>query len=140
MMRKETYKPTEYQNKRSKLYIKRNLAYTLNAEKGISLKGVVIPTVTNLQQLWDIHDAEAQQKCDLNKIKRNKTKQNKKKGNKTNKKEENNINDEYEELDQESFDEAAKETVEIARDIFEIEPREPDLIQKWPKELGDRGE
>ena len=135
MMRKETYKPTEYQNKRSKLYIKRNFAYTLNAEKGISLKGVVIPTVTNLQQLWDIHDAEAQQKCDLNKIKRNKTKQNKKKGNKTNKKEENNINDEYEELDQESFDEAAKETVEIARDIFEIEPREPDLIQKLPKEL-----
>ena len=138
MMRKETYKPTEYQNKRSKLYIKRNFAYTLNADKGISLKGVIIPTVTNLQQLWDEHDAEAQQKCDLNKIKRNKTKQNKKKGNKTNKKEELNDEYEYEELDQESFDRDAKKAAEIARDLFEIKPREPDLIQKWPKELGDR--
>ena len=138
MMRKETYKPTEYQNKRSKLYIKRNLAYTLNAEKGISLKGVMIPTVTNLQQLWDIHDAEAQQKCDLNKIKRNKTNKNKKKGNKTNKNEELNDEYEYEELDQESFDRDAKKAAEIARDLFEIKPREPDLIQKWPKELGDR--
>ncbi len=136
MMRKETYKPTEYQNKRSKLYIKRNFAYTLNAEKGISLKGVIIPTVTNLQQLWDEHDAEAQQKCDLNKIKRNKTKLNKKKGNKTNKKEE--INNEYEEMDQESFDEAVEETVGIAKDLFHIQPREPDLIQEWPNGLGDR--
>lgn len=133
MMRKETYKPTEYQNKRSKLYIKRNFAYTLNAEKGISIKRVIIPTVTNLQQLWDEHDAEAQQKCDLNKIKRNKTNKNKKKGNKTNKNEE--INNEYEEMDQESFDKAVEETKGIARDLFHIEPREPDLIQKWPKEL-----
>ena len=144
MMRKETYKPTEYQNKRSKLYIKRNLAYTLNAEKGISLKGVIIPTVTNLQQLWDEHDAEAQQKCDLNKIKRNKTKLNKKKGNKTNKKEKNDIEDGYEEMDQESFDEAVKETAEIGRDLFgyprSIQPREGDLIQEWPNGLGDREE
>ena len=138
MMRKETYKPTEYQNKRSKLYLKRNFAYTLNAEKGISLKGVIIPTVTNLQQLWDEHDAEAQQKCDLNKIKRNNTKLNKKKGNKKNKNEES--NNEYEEMDQESFDEAVKETVGIAKDIFHIPQREPDLIQEWPKELGDREE
>ena len=138
MMRKETYKPTEYQNKRSKLYLKRNFAYTLNAEKGISLKGVIIPTVTNLQQLWDEHDAEAQQKCDLNKIKRNKTKLNKKKGNKKNKNEES--NNEYEEMDQESFDEAVKETVGIAKDIFHIPQRESDLIQEWPKELGDREE
>lgn len=136
MMRKETYKPTEYQNKRSKLYLKRNFAYTLNAEKGISLKGVIIPTVTNLQQLWDEHDAEAQQKCNLNKIKQNKTKLNKKKGNKTNKKEE--INNGYEEMDQESFDKAVEETKDIARDLFHIQPREPDLIQEWPKELGDR--
>lgn len=139
MMRKETYKPTEYQNKRSKLYLKRNFAYTLNAEKGISLKGVIIPTVTNLQQLWDEHDAEAQQKCDLNKIKRNKTKLNKKKGNKTNKKEEINDNNGYEEMDQESFDKAVKETKDIARDLFgypkDIPPKEGDLIQEYPKEL-----
>lgn len=138
MMRKETYKPTEYQNKRSKLYLKRNFAYTLNAEKGISLKGVIIPTVTNLQQLWDEHDAEAQQKCDLNKIKQNKTNKNKKKGNKTNKKEEIN-NNRYEEMDQESFDEAVKETKDIARDLFgypkDIPPKEGDLIQEYPKEL-----
>ena len=136
MMRKETYKPTEYQNKRSKLYLKRNFAYTLNAEKGISLKGVIIPTVTNLQQLWDEHDAEAQRKCDLNKIKRNKTNKNKKKGNKNNKNEES--ENEYREMDQESFDEDVEETVRIARDIFHIPSREPDLIQEWPKELGDR--
>lgn len=135
MMRKETYKPTEYQNKRSKLYLKRNFAYTLNAEKGISLKGVIIPTVTNLQQLWDEHDAEAQQKCDLNKIKRNKTKLNKKKGNKKNKKEELNDNNGYEEMDQESFDEAINETASIAKDLFHIPAKEGDLIQEPPKEL-----
>lgn len=133
MMRKETYKPTEYQNKRSKLYIKRNLAYTLNAEKGISLKGVIIPTVTNLQQLWDEHDAEAQQKCDLNKIKRNKTKLNKKKGNKKNKNEES--ENEYGELDQDQWDEAIKETAGIARDVFKIPKKESDLIESYPKGL-----
>ena len=133
MMRKETYKPTEYQNKRSKLYLKRNLAYTLNAEKGISLKGVIIPTVTNLQQLWDEHDAEAQRKCDLNKIKRNKTNKNKKKGNKNNKNEES--ENEYREMDQESFHSAIDETAKIARDLFHIPSREHDLIQEYPKDL-----
>ena len=43
-------------------------------------------------------------------------------------------------MDQESFDEAVKETVGIAKDIFHIPQREPDLIQEWPKELGDREE
>lgn len=138
MMRKETYKPTEYQNKRSKLYLKRNFAYTLNAEKGISLKGVIIPTVSNLQQLWDNHDAEVRQKCDLNKIKRNKTNRNKKKGNKTNKNEESENNDE--EMDQGQWDEAIKETAGIARDLFHIPQKEPDLIQEWPRGLGDREE
>lgn len=132
-LRKETYKPTEYQSKRAKLYIKRNFAYTLNPEKGISMKEVIIPLVTTLQQLWDEYDAEAQQKCDLNKIKESKVNKNKTKGNKKNKKEES--NDEYEEMDQESFDEAVKETVGIAKDIFHIPEREPDLIQEWPKEL-----
>lgn len=132
-MRKETYKPTEYLNKRSKLYIKRNFAYTLNAEKGVSAKGIIIPTVTSLQQLWDEHDAEAQQKCDLNKTKRNKTNKSKKKGNKTNKNEES--ENEYEEMDVESFHSAMDETAKIARDLFHIPPKESDFIQKYPKEL-----
>lgn len=127
-MRKETYKPTEYLNKRSKLYIKRNFAYTLNAEKGVSAKGIIIPTVTSLQQLWDEHDAEAQQKCALNKTKRNKTNKSKKKETKPN--ESNEIDDGFEEMDQNAFDKACNETAEIARDLFKIpkSPRE-DLIQ-----------
>lgn len=138
ILRKETYKPTEYRNKRSKLYLKRNLSYTLNAEKGISLKGVIIPTVTNLQQLWDEYDAEAQQKCDLNKVKESKVNKNKRKINKKNKKEESN-NDGYEEMDQESFDKAVKETKDIARDLFgypkDIPPKEGDLIQEHLNEI-----
>ena len=137
-LRKETYKPTEYQSKRAKLYIKRNFAYTLNPEKGISMKEVIIPLVTTLQLLWDKHDAEAQQNCDLNKVKRNKTNKNKKKGNKINKNEKNNIDDEDREMDQEQWDKAIKETRDIARDLFHIEPRESDLIQEWPKQLGER--
>lgn len=137
-LRKETYKPTEYQSKRAKLYFKRNFAYTLNPEKGISMKEVIIPLVTTLQLLWDEHDAEAQQNCSLNKVKESKVNKSKRKINKKNKKEELN-NDGYEEMDQESFDEVVKETAKIGRDLFgypkAIPPKEGDLIQEHLNEI-----